>query len=67
MIDRLIQLVIAVVVVGLLAWFLSWAMSALGVPAMFQTVVWILFALLVILALVGFLGYGPLKGNWRNP
>lgn len=67
MIDRLIQLVVAVVVVALLAWFLRWAMAALGVPEPFPMIVWICFALIVILALVGLLGYGPLRGPWRSP
>lgn len=66
MVNKLIQLVIAVVVVALLAWFLSWAMTALGVAAMFQTIVWILFGLIVIIAVIGLLGYGPFAGSWKS-
>lgn len=64
MIDKLIQFVIVVVIIALLAWFLSWAMVALGLAAAFQTVVWIIFGLIVLLAILGILGYGPLKGQW---
>jgi hypothetical protein len=66
-IDQLIRLVVGVIVVGLLAWLLRWSMAALGVPEPFVTVVWILFFLIVILAIVGLLGHGPLKGSWRSP
>lgn len=67
MIDRLIQLVVAVVIVALLWWVLRYAMAALAVPEPFVTVVWVLFALIVILALVGLFGYGPMRGPWRSP
>lgn len=67
MIAKLIQLVIAVVVVGLIFWFLSWVMVALALPAMVQTVIWIIFGLILLVAVVGLLGYGPLKGTWNSP
>lgn len=67
MIDKLIRLVIAVVVVGLIAWFLNWAMAALALPDIWQTVVWIVFGLFLLLAVVGLLGYGPFKGSGNAP
>lgn len=67
MINKLIQLVIVVIVVALIAWFLSWVMVALGVPDMVRTVVWIVFGLLLLLALVGLLGYGPFRDSWSSP
>lgn len=66
MINNLVSFVIGVVVVALLAWFLSWAMGALGVAPMIQTVVWIIFGLIVIVAAIGLLGYGPWKGSWKS-
>jgi hypothetical protein len=66
-INRLIELVILVVVVALIAWFLSWAMAALGVPGFLVTVIWVAFGLLVLIAVVGMLGYGPFRGSWRSP
>ncbi len=63
MINKLVQLIIAVVVVLLLAFGLDYAMVTLGASAMFQKIAWLLFGLIVLLAVVGFLGYGPLAGK----
>ena len=59
--DRLIKLVTGVVLIAVLALFMRWAMVELVVPAIGQSVAWVLFGLLVIVLVVGALGYGPLK------
>lgn len=65
MIDTLVTLVIVVVVVGLVALFLRWAMGALEVPPIAQKIIWVVFALICFLVLVGLLGFGPLRGPWK--
>jgi len=60
---KLVQFVIAVVLTLLLAWLLQWAMTKLGAAEMVQTVVWIVFALIVLLGIAGLLGHGPLAGK----
>jgi hypothetical protein len=53
-------------VVGIIAFALRWAMAALAVPEPFVTVIWVVFALIVLLAILGLLGYGPMKGSWHS-
>jgi hypothetical protein len=65
-IDNLIKLLVGVVVVGIIAFALRWAMAALAVPEPFVTVIWVVFALIVLLAILGLLGYGPMKGSWHS-
>lgn len=61
MINKLIYLFLAVVIVGLIAFGIDYAMMALGVALMWQRIVWLLFGLIVLLGIVGYLGYGPLR------
>jgi hypothetical protein len=66
MIETLIAFVVVVVVVAGLAYFLRWVMgpNMLAVPDPIRKGVWVVFALIVLLALLGFAGYGPFRG-WR--
>lgn len=66
MINKLIQLVIGVFLVALLAYFLDYFMMKFALGAMWQNVVWAVFALIVFLGLVGLFGYGPFAGAWDN-
>ena len=61
MINRLVTLLVAIVIVGVIALFLWWVMGMLPIPGIIVTVVWILFALVVFLALLGLFGYGPMR------
>ena len=66
MINKLVHLLIVVVVVALVAFGLDYAMTTLGVALMWQKIVWLLFGLIVLLAIIGFLGYGPLAGKLND-
>ena len=56
MINKLVHLLIVVVVVALVAFGLDYAMTTLGVALMWQKIVWLLFGLIVLRALIGVLG-----------
>jgi hypothetical protein len=64
-VETLIAFVIVVVVVAGLAYFLRWALAATAVPEPVRVGVWLVFALIVLLCLLAFLGYGPFRGPWR--
>lgn len=55
----LIELLILIIVLALVAWLVQILLAALKVPANIQQFVWIAFVVIVIVALLGLLGYGP--------
>lgn len=57
---------IGVVVVGVLALLLRWFMSMLELGPPITQIIWVVFVLLVVLALAGLFGYGPSTGWWGN-
>lgn len=66
MLNVLVTLVIVVVVVGLVALFLRWAMTALEIPPIAVKIIWVVFGLICFLVLLGLIGYGPMAGvGWR--
>lgn len=66
MINKLIQLLIAVFVIALIAFALDYFMVKLAVAAMWQNIVWAVFGLIVLLGLVGLFGYGPFADAWKT-
>ena len=50
----LISLLIAVIILGLLAYLLWWAIGAIGLPAPFDKVARVIVVLLIVVALIGF-------------
>jgi len=67
MIDHLVTLIVLVAIVGICCLFLRWLFAKLAVPDVVQTIIWVLVALFVFLALIGLLGYGPGVGMMREP
>ena len=54
----LISLLIAVIVLGLLAYLLWWAIGAIGLPAPFDKVARVIVVLIIVVVLVSFLTGG---------
>ncbi len=50
----LVSLLIAVIILGLLAYLLWWAIGAIGLPAPFDKVARVIVVLLIVVALIGF-------------
>lgn len=66
MINKLVQLLIAVFIIALIAFGLDWVMTAFGVVQPFRSIVWCIFGLIVLVGVIGLLGYGPFAGTWKN-
>ncbi len=59
MIEPLITFIVLLVIAGICCLFLRWVMPKLAIPSVIQTIIWVIVALLMFLALLGLLGFGP--------
>lgn len=66
MIKKGLELLFAVVILGLIAFFLDWAMTTFAVVQPFRNIVWLLFGLIILVGIVSLLGYGPYARTWND-